>query len=253
MPLKDNAYGMQAIQQALWDMMKEVDGVCRAEGIEYSALGGTMLGAMRERGFIPWDDDIDLVLDAAALERLTAILPARSERYTVSLTDTWVARVVRKDRSQGGEFIDLFRYAPVKSSALAQKWHIFRLMTLQGMLKQNVDYRQYGLPQRLVLGGTALMGRLMSREDKLRRYRRLAGDTRACRSDLLFIPDECFGCLKLNYSADCAREFVDAPFEDGVIRMSAHADTMLRLQYGDYMTPPPKAERISTHDAQRKG
>lgn len=60
MALTDNAYGMQDIQQTLLDMMMEIDRVCRKCGIEYTLLGGTMLGAVREGGFIPWDDDLDI-------------------------------------------------------------------------------------------------------------------------------------------------------------------------------------------------
>ncbi|MDD3335626.1 MAG: LicD family protein [Eubacteriales bacterium] len=253
MPLTDNAYGMEAIQQSLWNMMREVDAFCRAEKIEYTALGGTMLGAVREQGFIPWDDDIDLALTDSALERFIALFPQTSQLYTVSQSDTWVARVVRKDRAQGGEFIDLFRFAPVKKNALAQKYRVFQLMTLQGMLKTGVTYENYSLSQRLLLRTTAFLGKSMSREQKLRRYRMIARDTRHCRNDLLFIPDECFSCLKLHYPASVAERYTDAPFEDGVIRLSQQADLMLRAQYGDYMTPPPQEERVSTHDAQRKG
>lgn len=251
MPLTDNAYGQQEVQLALWEMLKEIHAVCREEKIEYSALGGTMLGALREKGFIPWDDDVDLVFMPQELKRFMDVFPKKSVRYTISTGDTWVARVVPRDRAQGGVFVDLFRYAPVCKSAVGQKLKVFRLRTLQGMLKQDVDYSRFSWGKRALLRFTGLLGRLMSRQQKLARYRRIGDSRRGCDEGRLYVCDDTFACLALQYDAACAQDFEDVPFEDGVIRVSKRADEMLRLQYGDYQTPPPMAQRVSTHDAQR--
>ena len=50
------------IQQMLLQMMKEIDQICRENDIHYTLGGGTAIGAIRHRGFIPWDDDIDLYM-----------------------------------------------------------------------------------------------------------------------------------------------------------------------------------------------
>lgn len=49
-------------QSILFDIMKEIDVFCRANGIKYSLSDGTMLGAVRHNGFIPWDDDADICM-----------------------------------------------------------------------------------------------------------------------------------------------------------------------------------------------
>ena len=44
------------------NMLLDIDKLCREYGIKYSLAAGTLLGAIRHKGFIPWDDDIDIML-----------------------------------------------------------------------------------------------------------------------------------------------------------------------------------------------
>ncbi len=57
------------------DLLVEFDRVCRRNGIRYFCDGGTLLGAIRHKGFVPWDDDIDVVMSRGEYARLDAIAP----------------------------------------------------------------------------------------------------------------------------------------------------------------------------------
>ena len=56
-------------QQALYELLVEFDRVCNILGIPYMLFAGTMLGAVRHKGFIPWDDDLDVVMYRKDYER----------------------------------------------------------------------------------------------------------------------------------------------------------------------------------------
>lgn len=54
---------MTGTQKVLLELLKELDEICRSHGIVYYLVGGSALGAVRHHGFIPWDDDADIVMD----------------------------------------------------------------------------------------------------------------------------------------------------------------------------------------------
>lgn len=67
---------MKKVWAVLLDMLFEFDRVCKKYDISYFASGGTMLGAVRHKGFIPWDDDIDLMMFRDQYEKLCQIAPS---------------------------------------------------------------------------------------------------------------------------------------------------------------------------------
>lgn len=57
------------------EMLRYFDRVCRENGVKYSLTGGTLLGAVRHGGVIPWDDDVDVFLTRPEFEKLSAVFP----------------------------------------------------------------------------------------------------------------------------------------------------------------------------------
>ena len=66
---------IRQIQMRMLEIWEVVDGICRKHGIPYWLSSGSMLGALRHQGFIPWDDDLDIEMLHPDFERLMAILP----------------------------------------------------------------------------------------------------------------------------------------------------------------------------------
>ena len=71
---------LKAVQQRLWetelDILDVIDKVCAEHGIRYSLGYGSLLGAVRHGGFIPWDDDLDIMMPREDYERLIQIWPS---------------------------------------------------------------------------------------------------------------------------------------------------------------------------------
>lgn len=117
---------IRATQSVLLDILVAFDKVCRDNDIEYFLAGGTLLGAVRHGGFLPWDDDIDLYMRAsewnAKRDILKAALPERyvvvADEYNplylnpvIRIVDTETTKISRSrltDRSAHGMLIDIF-------------------------------------------------------------------------------------------------------------------------------------------------
>ena len=65
---------MNSFQEVLLDLMKEFDRICRENNIQYFFAGGTALGAVRNGGFLPWDDDVDVLIKRSEYEKLDKVM-----------------------------------------------------------------------------------------------------------------------------------------------------------------------------------
>ena len=75
--------GLKRLQSVCLDLVMEVDRICRLNNIEYTLEGGTLIGAVREHGFIKWDDDADISMtrDAYNKFRIACRKDLDTEKY----------------------------------------------------------------------------------------------------------------------------------------------------------------------------
>ncbi len=78
--------GIRALQACLLEMLKDIDIACRKSNINYALTGGNVLGKIRHNGFIPWDDDIDLVMMREDYDRF------KNEFYKSGLSEKYLLR-----------------------------------------------------------------------------------------------------------------------------------------------------------------
>ena len=66
---------MNELQKSILKIFKQISKICDDNEIPYFAIGGTCIGAVRHKGFIPWDDDVDVAMPRRDYDRLAALGP----------------------------------------------------------------------------------------------------------------------------------------------------------------------------------
>jgi len=147
-PVRDNMFNTRQIQEVLLEILEDIDTVCRKNNIKYTLYAGTLLGAIRHKGFIPWDDDADVAFERREYEKFMAIYPQVKKKEYYLMTKQWVPKVVKGSpagKSERSYFVDILIFDSAHQNAIAHRLHVFVLKILQGMLKENINYGRYKL------------------------------------------------------------------------------------------------------------
>ena len=246
-----SCYHTEEIQSYLLSIMVDLDRFCRENKIRYSLFGGGLLGAVRHKGFIPWDDDLDIIFDRENFERFMSLLSRLPEQYTVT-SDIWVRRITRKDNPRINErigCIDLFVFDNVPDSAFFAKLKNLTLKIIQGMMKGKLRYRDFGFIQKIQVWGTHVLGKLFTYPAKLRMYDRVSqwGNKKPTKYINNYVTYYDM-ISKMRYSPQVLDGFKDMEFEGHMFSVLSHYDLALRTQFGnDYMTPIAEEFRTQKH------
>lgn len=248
-----NQYGTLAIQKELLTLLEEFDGFCQANRIEYSISSGTLLGAVRHQGFIPWDDDLDCIMDRENSERFREEFNKQAILRIESVTESslWVERVHLSDSqfpSGKTPSLDLFIFDNCPNNRLFASVKLLFIKTLQGMMKPRANLERGNMFLKFCSFVTFLMGRLFPQGVKFEWYRRVSqwGNNRA--SEYYKIYNDQYKGLRCRYPKTVLEGTIRMPFENLRVSGLRHYDDYLRIIYGDnYMVPPKEVERVPQH------
>ena len=249
------------------DMLRFVDSVCRKNNIEYSLAGGSLLGAIRHGGYIPWDDDIDIELTRSNYDQLLSALvnslPTHysliyykvSEAYLpfAKLYDnrTFFTSTLDRLHLGTGVFLDIFPMdiLPDDDTKRAAFKKEFRKKAIQ-LTASNPRLTDYpsSVNRIYYLGKLVLWlpyhlkysGKSRQLAASLDSYMQTYANTDNHLVSYLYT-----GYKNAIFPKEIWEEYEDVSFENLTVRKLKNHDTYLTLQYGDYMQLPPENKRIT--------
>ncbi|MDE6149560.1 MAG: LicD family protein, partial [Ruminococcus sp.] len=151
----DNTYNdnLRLLHQLLFNCLIEFDRICKKHNIKYFLGGGTLLGAIRHGGMIPWDDDMDVMMLREDYEKFISVINDElcdEMFFQSSKTDSEYHSVFTKIRLNGtlfvtrysqqfknmhqGIFIDIFVHDHTSNSKLGQKIHVFKTLFARSLV-----------------------------------------------------------------------------------------------------------------------
>lgn len=246
---QENLYGLADIQGQLLEMFSAFHGFCKGMNIDYSVYAGTMLGAIRGHGFIPWDDDIDIVM---TMDNYIALKEAikSSPDYIIDLEDSWVPRF-RSRKEDHGPFVDIFVFTD-EPKGIEKTITVFRLRLLQGMLKKYSSVKKISFFYKVLLRVTKVIGMFFPRKFLLNRYWKI-GYGRKRNTDSAYVPTAGFRWVNdVAFKKEkLIAGYTEIQFENIMVETFKEYDYMLIVQFGkDYMTPVKESERVILHQGQ---
>ena len=235
------------IHEELLCQLRDITAICERHGIEYNMMCGSLLGTVRHQGFIPWDDDVDLLITRENFNKFRQVYPKEcDQRFELTYLNTWTPRVMNRDPEKAAAFTDFFILDSVPPAGIKRKVWYLKLHILQGMMKRNVDYSRFNLKNKIMIFATHVLGLPFSMEWKAKMYEMIS--TQNPPSNEVCMSNGAFGLGQHIWNPEQFKEKISAKFEDVDVKIPARYDEVLTVLYGpDYMTPPPPEQRVAKH------
>ncbi|MEQ2455826.1 LicD family protein [Flavonifractor hominis] len=259
----DEKVQLRQLQEVQLEILKKIDAFCRNHQIVYSLYAGTLLGAVRHQGFIPWDDDLDICMSRAEYNRfLEAWEKEPVPGYVLQYKEAEPAFTqsfakIRKDhttflqykweagRYHTGIFVDIFPVDRLPSGKIQRLLFWYRCMKYQ-LYTREFPPSQNGVLvrwlSRWLLAIVRPNQRANQRARLLERIMRTDSDP-----TLQTVMIETVATMRQAHSNTLLDEYVELPFGGEHFMCFAQWDAYLKRKYGTYLALPPEEERMWKH------
>lgn len=244
------------------ELLIEIDRICRKNGIKYNLCGGTLIGAVRHKGFIPWDDDVDIRMLRSEYRKFKLACKKDLDEERFFLQDfesdpkyRWgYAKLLKKNTvyirtgqkhlgMKNGVFLDILISDGIPNGIWLRKIHDKVCFAIRKTLWAPVGAKSVSgkglrvwysilakIPRCVPVFGIKLLSGIV-KEDKSQFFRTLTFPQKRG--------------LKKNWFT----ELTELEFEGHLFFAPADYDGWLRQEYGDYMKLPPEEKRVGHNTA----
>ena len=242
-------------KRALLIVLREFDRVCKVLGIPYILFAGSMLGAARHKGFIPWDDDIDVLMLRGDYERFLkeadAILDREGFFLQKEFSEHWpmffsklrlnnttcLEKYPIKDREMHhGIYIDIFPCDNAARTKLGRKMQFYASKVVIAKSLDRRGYITHSKRKKVFIG--------LCKALPAKPFWCFATKGKADSKFVHSFFAAASKCSKNIYPREYIAQTATATFEGAEYPISKHYDDLLTIIYGDYMQLPPPEERV---------
>lgn len=233
-------------------MLDEIDSFCRKNDIRYSIAFGTLLGAVRHKGFIPWDDDVDIMMSLPDLQKFKSLFYSEYIEYVdVDINNKYefeFSRLAHKNSyckrgltyKSYGICIDLYVIIGLPQN----NNEFFREYKKLDMVRSFFMKWRNRMIERLPIK-TIPMFSLIQRKCRDFLFEKSVNYNKA--TSFYVIAGPLSRKERMIYNRDLMASLFDIEFEGRYYKAIADWDYYLGLAYGDYMQLPPEEQRIPYH------
>lgn len=252
---------LQHLQKVILDITKYIDRICCENGIEYYLEGGSCIGAIRHKGFIPWDDDLDIIMDSRNYEKFIRVCREKLDTSKYYFQESYVDWPMPYSKikllgtvfsepsmhfdslEHRGIFVDIFRLEDVSNYKIVQMWQYFCGEVLLCYCLSQRGFEKPTLKKKLLMAASfPLKLRFVRRffRQQVEKYRNRKTDYVGMFGGRYRLKNSIYKRIDYSHS-------IRVPFEDTMLPVPTGYDAILTQIFGDYMTPPPEKEQMGLH------
>ena len=244
------------------DIMKEVDKFCRNNNIKYSLGEGSLLGAVRHKGFIPWDDDLDIYMTRQNFDKFVKTFKSKDYRveYFNTINNYWLpfakVRLLKETKfctpeienicDWTGPRIDILPldYVPNLYSKKQDKQG--KKIKFWKTILRNKVYK-VGHKKKIIYYVVVPFAKILPYKFIVKKINNWLTKYNNLKCSYVVNATGDYNIRKETFPKYFFDELIEVKFEDSKFYISKYYDEILTKIYGDYMTPPPIEKRFVKH------